>query len=72
MIPFAVLRKTSRSGFGDVGEFDLLRFMEKNFAPLDAMMERAEVSELDIYKRTRDVFHYLHLPYDAEPPEFEW
>ncbi len=104
MIPFAVLGKTSRSGFGDGGEFlknrqqlrgqsllhadlhhpetlqmmtlcllpnlkgfkrfgepkaaveyeliDLLRFMEKNFVPLNAMMERAGMSELDIYHRS--------------------
>jgi hypothetical protein len=48
---------------------DLLRFMEKNFAPLNAMMERAWMSELEIHNMTRDVFHYFHLPCDAEPPK---
>jgi len=30
---------------------------------------RAGMSEMDIYNRTRDVFHHFHLPYDSEPPE---
>jgi hypothetical protein len=32
-------------------------------------MERAGMSEMDIYNRTRDIFHYFKLPYDAPPPE---
>jgi hypothetical protein len=32
-------------------------------------MERAGMSEMDIYHRTRDVFHYFNLPFDAPPPE---
>jgi hypothetical protein len=30
---------------------------------------RAGMSEMDIYNRTRDVFLYFKLPYDAPPPE---
>jgi hypothetical protein len=26
------------------------------------------MSEIDIYNRTRDIFLYFKLPYDAEPP----
>jgi hypothetical protein len=48
---------------------ELLGFISRNFAPLNLMMERAGMSELDIYNRTRDVFHHFHLPYDAPPPE---
>ena len=48
---------------------DLLRFIQKNFGPLNAMMERAGMSELDIYNRTRDVFLHYKLPYDSPPPE---
>jgi len=33
------------------------------------MMERAEMSEMDIYNCTRDVFLHFKLPYDAPP---EW
>lgn len=47
---------------------DLIRFIQINFGPLNAMMERAGMSETDIYNRTRDVFRYFKLPYDAPPP----
>ena len=50
-------------------QLDLLRFIEKNFIPLNTLMERAGMSEMDIYHRTRDVFHYFKLPFDAPPPE---
>jgi hypothetical protein len=33
------------------------------------MMERAGMSEMDIYIKTCDIFHYFKLPYDAPPPE---
>ncbi len=26
------------------------------------------MTEMDIYNRTRDVFHHFKLPYDSEPP----
>jgi hypothetical protein len=64
-------------GFKRVGEpraavqydpLDLLHFIEKNFVPLNIMMERAGMSEQDIYNRTRDVFQYFKLPFDAPPP----
>ncbi len=48
---------------------DLLRFIERNFIPLNTMMERAEMSEMDIYNRTRDIFLYFNLPFNSEPPE---
>ena len=64
------------SGYKRVGEpqakveydpMDLLNFIPKNFVPLNEMMMRAGMSEMDIYNRTRDVFHHFHLPYDAPP-----
>ncbi len=64
-------------GFKRVGEpraaveydpMDLIRFIEKNFIPLNTMMERAGMSEMDIYHRTRDIFRYFKLPFDAGPP----
>ncbi len=48
---------------------DLSNFITKNFGPLNAMMERAGMSEMDIYNRTCDVFHYFKLLYDSPPPE---
>ena len=32
------------------------------------MMERAGMSEMDIYHRTRDIFLYFKLQYDTEQP----
>lgn len=45
---------------------DLIRFIEKNFTPLNSMLELAGMSELDIYHRTRDVLLYFKLPFDVE------
>jgi hypothetical protein len=47
---------------------DLITFISKNFIPLNTMMERAGMSETDIYNR-RDIFLYFKLPYDSEPPD---
>jgi hypothetical protein len=44
------------------------RFATKNQVPWP-MMERAGMSEMDIYIKTCDIFHYFKLPYDAPPPE---
>lgn len=48
---------------------ELLRFIQQNFAPLNLMMERAGMSEMDIYQRSGDIFRYFGLPYDAPAPE---
>ena len=48
---------------------ELIQFIQKNFAPLNIMMERAGMSEMDIYNRTRDIFLYFKLPFDSPPPE---
>ena len=47
---------------------DLIRFIQRNFVPLNTMMERAGRSELAIYQRTKEVLEHFHLPFDAEPP----
>ena len=65
------------SGYKRLGEpnaaveydpMDLINFIKKNFVPLNMMMERAGMSESDIYNRTCDVFLHYKLPYDSEPP----
>ena len=48
---------------------DLITFISKNFIPLNTMMKRAGMSEMDIYHRTHDIFLYFKLPYDTEPPD---
>jgi len=52
-------------------EFDrlaLLRFIRDDVGPMNAMCERAEMSEREIFDRTKAVFEYFGLPFDAEPP----
>ena len=48
---------------------EIIAFIQKNFGPLNLMMERAGMSEQAIYERTRDVFLHYRLPFDAPPPE---
>jgi hypothetical protein len=47
---------------------DLLRFIERNFVPLNEMMERAGMGEMAIYERTKEIFQHYKLPYDVDPP----
>lgn len=76
MLTFCLL--PNLTGFKRVGEpkaaveyapMDLINFITKNFGPLNMMMERAGMSEMDIYNRTGELFRYFNLPYDAPPPE---
>jgi len=63
------IKLTSKTKAGvQYDPLDLIRFISKNFIPLNTMMERAGMSEMDIYLRTRDIFLYFKLPYDSEPP----
>ena len=48
---------------------DLIQFVQKNLVPLNAMMERSGMSEMNIFNRTRDVFLHFNLPYDAPQSE---
>ena len=47
----------------------LVHFVQRNFAPLNAMMERAGMSEQAIYRWTKEIFEHFHLPFDEEPSE---
>jgi hypothetical protein len=47
---------------------DLLHFISRDFLPMNAMCERAEMFERGIYDRTKAVFKYFGLPFDAKPP----
>jgi hypothetical protein len=73
-LPRAEAEVLPERGGGDLAAveydpLDLITFISKNFIPLNTMMERAGMSEMDIYHRTRDIFLYFKLPYDSEPPE---
>ena len=47
---------------------DLLNFLKRDFMPMNAMCDRAEMFERGIYDRSKAVFEYFGLPFDAEPP----
>ncbi len=47
---------------------ELLQFLSNDFMPMNAMCERAGMSERLIYDRSQQVFEYFGLPFDAEPP----
>ena len=47
---------------------DLLNFLKRDFSPMNLMCERAEMFERGIYDRTKAVFEYFNLPFDAGPP----
>ena len=45
------------------------RFIGNDFGPMNIMCERAEMIERSIYDRSKAVFGYFNLPFDAEPPK---
>jgi hypothetical protein len=47
---------------------DLIQFIKRDFMPMNLMCERAEISERGIYDRTKAVFEYFNLPFEAEAP----
>ena len=47
---------------------DLLKFIAQDFTPMNLMCERAEMFERGIYDRSKAVFEYFGLPFDAKPP----
>ena len=46
---------------------EFLEFLALDFAPMNAMCERAQMFEQLIYERTKKVFEYFELPFDASP-----
>lgn len=48
---------------------ELARFMALDFPHMNWMCERAGMSEREIFERTREVFHYFTLPFEAEKPK---
>ena len=47
---------------------ELLRFVSNDFSPMNVMCDRAEMSERMIYDRSKAVFEYFDMPFNAEPP----
>jgi hypothetical protein len=44
---------------------EVVRFISGGFVPMNEMCERAGMSERQIFDRTKAVFEYFHLPFDA-------
>jgi hypothetical protein len=52
-------------------EFDpveLLRFLSRDFAPMNRICDRGQMFDRLIYDRSKAVFEYFGLPFDAPPP----
>jgi hypothetical protein len=47
---------------------DLIKFINRDFMPMNLMCERAEMFEDRIFDRIKAVFEYYGLPFDAKPP----
>jgi len=48
---------------------ELLEFLRANFPPMNAMCERGGMFECLIHERTKAIFTYFGLPFDAPAPE---
>ena len=46
----------------------LLRFLSCDFAPMNMICDQGQMFERRIYDRSKAVFEYFGLPFDAEPP----
>ena len=63
------LASDARSRVGvKVDPTELLQFIAEDFAPMNLMCERARLSELAIYDRTKTVMEYFGFPFDEPPP----
>ena len=50
-----------------ISPLEVVRFISGGFVPMNEMCERAGMSERQIYNRTKAVFEYFNLPFDAGP-----
>ena len=51
-----------------ISPLEVVQFISGGFVPMNEMCERAGMSEHQIYNRTKAVFEYFNLPFDAGPP----
>ena len=47
---------------------EVVQFISGGFVPMNEMCERAGMSERQIFERTKAVFEYFNLPFDAGSP----
>jgi len=50
-----------------INPLEVVQFISGGFAPMNEMCERAGMSERQIFERTKAVFGYFNLPFDAVP-----
>jgi hypothetical protein len=50
-----------------ISPLEVVRFISGGFVPMNEMCERAGMSERQIFDRTKAVFEYFNLPFDASP-----
>jgi hypothetical protein len=51
-----------------VDPLEVLNFVSENLGPMNEMCDRGEMFEGLVYDRTKAVFEYFGLPFDAPPP----
>jgi hypothetical protein len=51
-----------------IDPLEVVKFISGGFGPMNEMCERAGMSERQIFGRTKAVFEYFNLPFDAGPP----
>lgn len=47
---------------------ELLHLISADFGPMNAMCDRGEMFERLVYDRTKAIFEYFDLPFNADPP----
>ena len=50
-----------------ISPLDVVQFISGGFVPMNEMCERAGMSQRQIFERTKVVFEYFNLPFDASP-----
>ncbi len=51
-----------------ISPLEVIQFISGGFVPMNEMCDNAGMSERQIYDRTKAVFEYFKLPFDAGPP----
>ena len=65
----AVLKDDQKPSVGvEYDRLQLLQFISADFGPMNQMCERGGMFERHIYDRTKAVFGYFALPFNADPP----
>lgn len=52
-----------------ISPLEVVRFISSGFAPMNVMCERAGMSERQIFQRSKAVFEYFNLPFNAPEPD---